>query len=1025
MGSCDRCGTEQPESAKFCSECGARLDTGKAAQRKLATILFCDVVGSTALGEDLDAESVREVMLQFFGAMRKVIELHGGTTQKFIGDAVMAVFGVPIAREDDALRAVMAGLEMREELNALNEVLRGVYGLDLSVRIGINSGTVVAGDAMQDEALVLGDAVNVAARIEQHAAAGDVLLSESTFRLVSHSITVEAVPPIVAKGKSEPVTVYRLTGRRAERRRARLDSVAIVDREGPLAELMTAVGQVGETRQPQLLLLVGEAGIGKTRLVRELESQVEGLFLHGRCLPYGAGITYWPFAEVVREAAGILEVDTADTALARLATSMDGRPDPRVIAHLGQVLGLRQGEAGPEEIAWAARRYLECLAEPGPLVVCIDDLQWAEPLLLDLIESVPVGIDDAPILIVGMGRPELVQSRPAWSAIHLGQLEDEHIDALVARLADLDETARSKVVLRAGGSPLFVEELVVAVIEEPDRDLPLNIEALLTARIDRFSRAERYVLERGAVEGLVFHRSAVERLLVDREVALDDTLADLQESGVIVAEPAPLLGGRTYRFRHILIRDAVYEAIPKRVRGHLHELLAEWVLANHGGRAVEYEELIAWHLGRAYECRAEMGIMDEHTRTLAGSASDRLRSTARRAVARADLPAALSQLNRAVAMLEGDPEVQLELLPDLGEALRLSGEPERARDVLREAMERGEATHNATVTMVARVEDGLLRLTSDADVEAHEVADIAGEAIRMFEADGDQLRLAKAWALVGDTEWVRCQAQASETAFMRALDCLARAAAPGDPAWVLRLLALCYYTGPMPVDIAVERCSGLIERAQGSSATEVAIRASIGALEAMRGNFEVAREVFRCCKAIGEEFSLGPTVAGLSLLSGPVEVLAGDDDAAVRELRAGCEALEGYGQTGVLSTAAALLARTLERQGDLLAAERWTGLSERTAAPDDTASQIYSRGVRARLLARSGRLADAQSVAAEGVAIAQRTDFLVMHGEVLVDFGAVLHAGGDAVGAADAREQARRLFAAKGHSVLMAEGLDH
>ena len=1012
------CGASCAHDARFCAQCGERLAPSREEQRKLATMLFCDVAGSTAMGESLDAESVREVMLQFFVRMRRVIETHGGTTQKFIGDAVMAVFGVPVAHEDDALRAVRAGLAMLQALDDLNTELRATYGVELSVRMGINSGMVVAGEAMRDDALVLGDAVNVAARLEQAAPVGEILVSESTHRLVRSTALVAEFPPIRAKGKSDPVRAYRLVALQPERVRARLDDVPIVDREQPLAELTAVLASVVEQRRPRLVLLAGDAGIGKSRLLAEFETRSQATFLLSRCLPYGSGITYWPLAEMVRQATGIREEDTADEAWLRLQQSLSEADEgARIAEFLGQTLGLLPGDLVPEEIAWGARRAFEVLAGGGPVVACFDDLQWAEPRFLDLLEGLVASLGEVPVLLLGLARPELLRSRPDWPVVQLDVLNESDVDTLVSRLATLDDETRSRLVQQSGGSPLFVEELVVATIEEPEVDLPATLEAVLTARLDRFSRAERYVLERGAVEGQVFHRSAVELLLADQEdVDLDATLQLLTSTGVITLDP-PSGDDVNYRFRHIMIRDAAYRGIPKRIRGRLHERMADWCADSYQARVAEYEELLAYHLERAYECRAEMGVHDGHTRSLARSASAHLRAAAERALARADHPAAVGQLVRAVALLEDVPDLQLEVLPELGEAYRLEGDAHRAGAVLHRAIERGTAEGNAGVAMISRVEDALLRLVTDPEVETDSISSLAEEAIAMFGTDGDEYRVAKAWALIGNTQWHLCRAGAMEAAFLQTLACLDRTDAPHRPAWILRLLALCYYAGPTPVDEAISRCYDLTADRQGTTATEMAIWASLGALEAMRGDFDQARELFDRSRSTGEKFSLGPSLAALPVLSAPAEILAGDLRAAVDQLRSGCAALEQLGHTNVLSTAAALLGRALVRCGDLEEADRWARTSERTTSRDDLSSQILWRGVRARLLSVEGDHETASTLAAEAVAIAARTDFLVQHGEALLDLAEVYEQSGQGVPAGQARREALALFSAKGHTV--------
>jgi class 3 adenylate cyclase len=381
MARCPNCGADNPEGFRFCGSCGQGLSPAvphAREVRKTVTVLFCDVSGSTAMGERLDPESMRRVIARYFDVMREAIERHGGTVEKFIGDAVMAVFGIPVVHEDDALRAVRAATDMRESLARLNDELERDWGVRIESRIGVNTGEVVTGEG---DSLATGDAVNVAARLEQGAAPGETLLGESTHRLVRAAITAEPVKPLAAKGKSEPVAAFRLEGlvEGAEFIPRRLDS-PLVGRENELAQLQRAFNHAVSERVAYLFTLLGPAGIGKSRLVRELYDRVDATPLAGRCLPYGEGITYWPLGEIES-----------------LSTEIDF-------------------EANRDEIALQARRILERLARAQPLLVVFDDLQWAEPTFLDLIDHVADLARDAPMLLVCVARPELLDVRPSWGA---------------------------------------------------------------------------------------------------------------------------------------------------------------------------------------------------------------------------------------------------------------------------------------------------------------------------------------------------------------------------------------------------------------------------------------------------------------------------------------------------------------------------------------------------------------------------------------------------------------------------------
>ncbi|TMK80381.1 MAG: zinc-ribbon domain-containing protein, partial [Actinobacteria bacterium] len=492
MATCPRCGQENPEGFKFCGACGASLAVAEAARevRKTVTVVFCDVTGSTALGEQLDPESLRRVMARYFDEARTVLERHGGTVEKFIGDAVMAVFGVPVLHEDDALRAVRASIELRD-------VIRG---LDLTVRIGVNTGEVVAGEG---GTLVTGDAVNVAARLEQSAPAGNVLIGGKTYDLVQDAVFAEPLEPLSVKGKSEPVPAFRLVELLPEVPAfMRPVDAPFVGRSEELETLKEVLRQVVEERSCRLGTIVGPPGIGKSRLARELVALAgEARILVGRCLPYGEGITYWPLVEVVHEAAG-------SEPEARIRELVGGDEADEVAARIAGAIGAGEAAGTPEETAWAFRRLFEALARERPLIVAVDDIHWAEPTMLDLLEYVLSFTSDAPT------------PRPVATLVTLQPLSEDESEDLVDRLLrkrELADHVRARIVEAAEGNPLFVEQLLAMIAEDGAADdalaVPPTIQALLAARIDRLESEERSVIERASVEGRMFHRGAVAELL--------------------------------------------------------------------------------------------------------------------------------------------------------------------------------------------------------------------------------------------------------------------------------------------------------------------------------------------------------------------------------------------------------------------------------------------------------------------------------------------------------------------------------
>ena len=664
MRICPTCGEENADRARFCQNCATPLTESERPSevRKVVTIVFADVTGSTALGERLDPEALRRVMGRYFDEMSAVIERHGGTVEKFIGDAVMAVFGIPQLHEDDALRAVRAADGMRTALDTLNHDLERDHGVGLAARIGVNTGEVVAGDPSGGQRLVTGDAVNVAARLEQAAAPGEILLGESTHRLVKDAVEVTPVEPLDLKGKAEPVRASRLdvvledTAGHARH----LDS-AMVGRHKELEMLDHALDRVVTERTSHLFTLLGPAGVGKSRLVWEFVGPgTEATVLRGRCLSYGEGITYFPLVEIVQEAAGVGRTDDLATARSKLATLAEGAEDrDRIVALVAGLLSWGEPVAA-EDGQWGVRKLLEHLAHERPLVCVFDDIHWAEPNFLELVEHLADWTRDAPLLLLCVARPELLELRPDWgggkmnaTTILLEPLAGDEVSHLVDNLlgrADIPATARARILEAAEGNPLFVEEMLGMLIDDgllrfedgawrAVEDLahvtvPPTIQLLLAARLDRLDAEERAVIERGAVEGKVFHAGAVTTLTPEGlRPQVPTRLLALARKELIRPDRAEFAGEDAFRFRHLLIRDAAYRAMPKEQRADLHQRFAEWLEGAAGERLAEYEEILGYHLEQAYRYRAELGSArrgDEGPGALGGRPLDLLGGTSAR-----------------------------------------------------------------------------------------------------------------------------------------------------------------------------------------------------------------------------------------------------------------------------------------------------------------------------------------------------------------------------------------------------------
>jgi len=1050
MPVCPNCGHDNPAEARYCMACAAALagpqPTGEV--RKTVTVVFSDVTGSTALGERLDPESLRRVMSRYFQEMKRVLGRHGGTVEKFIGDAVMAVFGVPVLHEDDALRAVRAAWEMRSTLHRLNEELRKDWGVGLAARTAVNTGEVVAGDHTAGQHLVTGDAVNVAARLEQAADPGEILLGEQTYRLVRDAVRADPVEPLALKGKSVPVAAHRLLDIRPEMEghERRLDS-PMVGRERQLAMMVQAFEAAVSDRACHLFTVLGSAGVGKSRLVLEFLQKVsmEAQVLRGRCLSYGEGITYWPVVEVIKAAAGITERSTPEQVRAALLAELGDAPEREAVAdRLGELLGVGDAAASPEEVSWAVRRFLESLAARRPLAVLFEDIHWAEPTFLDLIEHLADWTKDAPLLVVCSARPELLDHRSSWAggkfnatSILLEPLGIDDSERLMDNLvgaAELPSEVKQRILEAAGGTPLFVEEMLSMLIDDgllrrddgrwiPAGDLttvdvPPTIHALLAARLDRLQHEERAVVECGSVEGKVFHRGALAELAPEGTRSnLRSHLMTLTRRELIRPERPEFAGEEAFRFRHQLIRDAAYQGMPKERRAELHERLAGWLERAAGGLASEYEEITGYHLEQAYRYRAALGPAGEEDIETARRAALHLANAGRRALARGDMPAAANLLERAVALFpEGDPD-RLRTTIHFCDALKSIGELARARQVIDDAVDRSAVTNDAGLTMRLRVHQTTARGALEPEGFTDAAAEILSEAIPLFTELGDEHALAEAWELEHWRLTMLGHAPGQEEALERALEHARRS---GDRSLELETMAGlsgALLWGPTPVPRALARMGTLLDETRGHRLVDARIRRSVAALLGMQGRFDEARGILAEVRSTLEELGSRLNLATLGFFIGPLELLAGDPEAAERELRSNCDELERMGERSWLCSLAAFLAEALYVQGRHDEAEHWTRVAEEAAASDDLEAQSDLRSVRAKVLAQRGRFEEAEALAREAIALMDPTGESDHKGDAWFDLAEVLRLAGKDAEAAEALQRALEWYEEKGNVV--------
>ena len=949
MAGCPSCGKELPGEFPFCPFCAAPLGgtTGRE-QRKTVTVVFCDLTGSTAIGESNDPEALRALLAGYFERMRGIVEAHGGTVEKFIGDAVMAVFGVPVAHEDDALRACRAAAEMRDALPDLG----------LVARIGVNTGDVVTGTA---ERLVTGDAVNVASRFEQAATPGTILIGEATYALARESVEVEPVEPLTLKGKTAPVPAFRLLSVLAAPERGH--GARFIGRERELAAVAQAWARVLEGTRCELVTVVGEPGVGKSRLVAEALSSIRAPVARGRCLPYGEGITYWPVVEVLKQIAALPS-------------------DPAAASVLRSLLGESEQATSADEIAWAFRRLVE---EKSPLVVCLDDIHWGEETFLDLVEATALLSAGAPVLLLCLARPELLERRPGWSGVmRLEPLTADEADGLISD--DVSSDLRARIARAAGGNPLFISEMLAMARERADVEVPPTLKALLTARLDQLDEPERRVLERGSVEGELFHRGAVQALAPE-EPQVTARLTGLVRRELVRPDRPQLAGEDAFRFRHLLIRDATYDALPKSERAELHERFADW-LEQHGS-LVELDEIVGYHLEQAANYRRELGRPADD---VAARAGDRLAAAGRRALWREDRRAARALLERALGLTR---PLQLDVLLEVDLASTLFIEDSRLGTAIVEAAaERAGAEGDATGEAFGRAMAGYHRFNlnecPDDDLEALLLA-----ALPLLEKEGNHAALVYVWEVLAISvanargHWAdaaRASAQALEHAKLA-----------GQRRTGLFWIELALALGPTPAGEALAQLDQLLP----VRPTPYALFTR-ALLLAMLDRFDEAVPLARESNERQREQD-GRRIGENRLAE--IARMAGDHETAARHLETLCEWLEEREQLGLLGTYAPLLGRefcdlgrfeeaeALARRGRDLAGDR----------PDDGHRW---RRVQALVLAHRGEHAEADRLAREAVAGVEESDSLTHQGDAWYDLAEVLASAGREEDAAAALAEA-------------------
>jgi len=983
--------------------------------RKTVTIVFCDVVGSTAMGESLDAEAVRRVLARYFEQMREALERHGGTVEKFIGDAVMAVFGVPEVHEDDALRAVRAAAEMRDRLRALNKELERDFGIELENRMGVNTGEVVAGAGTQS--LATGDAVNLAARLEQAAGPGEILLGEVTHRLVRDAVDAEPVEPLTVRGKAEPVRAFRMVGVIGTQGVARRFDTPMVGRARELRLLREALDRAVSDRTSVLFTVLGAPGAGKSRLTEEFLGSLDGArVLRGRCLPYGDGITYWPVVEILTQAAELTGVEPPEAVRAKLSALLGS--DSPAVGQLGQLLGVEGADALPDETNRAVRSLLEAMARTVPLVVEVDDLQFAEPALLELVEYVADWSRGAPLLLLCSARHDLLDLRADWgggklnaTTIHLEPLSEEETRLVAANVAggSLPEPVANRVATAAEGNPLFAEQFVGMLLDQgalargPDGEIvatapegagamqvPGSISALLDARIERLPNPERAVLGRASIEGKVFHRGGVLALTPDGDrAATDRLLMSLVRRDLVRPDESQFAGDDGFRFRNLLIRDAAYARTPKERRAEMHERFAEWLEEAAGERARELDEIVGYHLEQAWRLRAQLGPLDEHGTTLGARAARMLGAAGSRAQARGDHAGAGILLQRAADAMPSEDPYRPALLTDLARSVGELGDYRRAIQVAEDAARLAEVTGDRRSAAMAAVWQALFHRES-----FREGARVVEGAIAELEALGDRAAVARALSVLGPLQiWDGKVALATET-LSRAADLARDAGDRAMEAEAVGTIASAMQTGPTPVEEALRRIAEYGRRLGDVITAQAFLHHVQAQLFALVGRVADARASFAASQRMWAELGRFAVRAAGVMVAAEIELVSGKPADGIEPVLEAIQVLESGGETGWRSTLYGYLAELRLGTDDLQGAEEAARSCRELAGGDDWLAQMQWRVALAKVEIRRGRPEGGERLAREAVEIIGRTEYPVSQGHGLLALALALHAQG-------------------------------
>ena len=991
---------------------------GTPLARRQVTVLCVAMQLAPSSGVALDPEAHGVVNEHVVSGLTAVLERHGGKLAASDSEHLMGVFGVATLHEDDALRAARASLEAREALTAEAGVLPRQYGTSLIYRFGLATGEALVGGS--GPLGFAGDLGVRAVMLAEAAAPGQILISHQTQQLAAGAIESDSAGPDRFLLRSAPAGLRPLA--------VRLDA-PLVGRVEETRRLEAAYARATRERVTMTVTVIGEAGLGKTRLVQEFAGGLgrEAHVFTGRCLPYGDGITFWPLREVIRQAG------SGDDSPERTKDLLAEEADAAAVAEqLHRALGSgSQGRTAASEIFWAARRLLEALARHRPVVVVFEDLHWAEPTFLDLVESLAFRPGRSPIVVVCIARPELLDQRPAWAAeadrsvsIQLGPLGEFPAEALLDSLSAGHRIAPStwaRIIDTAGGNPLYLEQLAVSLSEQSRSDirpaLPPTIQALLSARLQRLGPGASSVLVRAAIVGKDFGERVIRELLpVEARAPLSRNLQTLVAKGLVQRGPPGRSPFEEYSFRHILIQEAAYRSIPKSLRAELHHRYANWLEAFAPDPFPARSEILGHHLEQSVSYRAELWPADPESAALSHRAAGHLETAGYAAHDRGDDIAAVNLLDRTAALLSDDDPDLGRLYTILGTALTEAGQLEKAKTALDHAQRITAAHGDERQHAHARVETLLLHLEMNPDEAELEIARALPELRREFDASQDDLGICRTLQLEAALQWNHGRSGAAECAWLRAADYARKMNDRRQLADIVGWLASAALFGPTPAPEGIKRCQDHLDEIGNHPVGKAGILLSMAGLYAMQDDFATAQKTLNAEKSLLG--TLGPTMkAVITQPAAIIAMLGGDPVTAERYLRLEFDSLQQMGDRRFLATTAATLARAIAAQGPSRYDEaiRLIAMSQEAAADEDLTPQAIGRGLYARILADRGRHREAEELARSAAALFAQTDLLSLRADTLLELSHVLAAAGQVPAAHSAATEALDLYQRKGN----------